>query len=393
MANPITDYFVQDPQRLVGEIYYLNRKRGRLSAMMEKGEAPEGMGANYQTLLWDRSGIASDLTWTAVQPNTPGTNPNTCNPNPLTVNSANTVYNYSMIQTLIRSQQICMQDVRIAYQYKDQVTNIRNNFKELVVDAWEDQDKQQFFNLPGHKIVANAALTDYYQAADFGTALPTSQLTAGIMRNLYEQLDRDAGGEEPVAQVAGAAQYPMLCSSEQYNAVIQQDQAIRQDIRYAQMGEGSVAWLMQSWNVDRAYAGFLLTIDNKMPRWDFNTSNGTWVSRPYYTYVSATNGLQAVVNPAYQNAAYEDVYIFLKETIRRDMPRPFATGGADTRFNPVNFNGDILWQNILNEDTNPLGLVGRYYAALLATWKPMKPQYSYVIRCQRCSNLTLNQCY
>jgi len=391
--GPLQDYFEQDATRLIGEVYRYMRVVGRLSALMPKGELEEGKGANYQTLVWERSQDASAATWTPVQPNSLTNNPNTCNPAPLQVQPANTVLNYSMYQTLLQSNIICMQDVRIAYNFEEQIMSIRDNFKALIVDVWEYQDKFSFFSLPGHKIVTNSSLTDFYGASDFGPVVPTSKLTAGILRNIYEQLSRDAAGEEPVAMVDGAPQFILLCSPETRGDVIDNDPAVRQDIRYAQMGEGSDGWLLQSWNVDRSYINFLMTIDMKMPRFTFNFGTGQWVQVPYYLPVPATNGQALIVNPAYESAPYEDSYIFLKQTIRRDMPRPFGTGGADTRFNPVNFNGDIIWTNILTPDANPLGLQGSWYAALMAAYKPIKVKYAYVIRHLVCNSAYFQSCY
>jgi len=392
-CDPIESFFVEDPSRLIGEVYRLMRVTGRLSALIQKGEAPEGMGANYQTLLWERSGNPDASVWTDVQPNSLTADPSTCNPAPDDVNPANTVYNYGLQQTLTRSNKLCMQDVRLAWQYQDQIMGIRDNFKADIVDKWEIRDKKKYFEIAGHKIVCNAALTDYQNQTDFGTALPTSRLTAGILRNVYEQLSRDAAGEEPVAMVRGAAQFILLTSPESQEDVIQQDPAVRQDIRYAQMGEDTDAWLLNTWNVDRAFAGFLFTIDLKMPRFDFDFGNARYVERPYYRSVPATNGDKLVVNPAYQTAAYEDSYVFVKQAVRRDMPRPFGTGGSDASFNPVNFNGDIVWRNILNEECNPLGLIGRYYAPMMAAYKPIKPQFGYILRHLRCSSYYLSSCY
>lgn len=391
--SAIEDFFVQDPTRLVGEVLKLMRVVGRMSPLMAKGEAPEGMGANYQTLLWERSANGEEAVWTDVQPNTLTTDPNTCNPDPLIFDVGNTIYNYGLEQSLVKSREICMQDVRIAYNSKDQVMGVRDDFKQGIVDAWEERDKMKYFALPGHKIVANAALTDYYGASDFGTAIPTSRLTAGILRNIYEQLIRDAGGEEPVAISKGAAAFVLLISPEASEGVLQADPSVRQDIQYAQMGEGEDGWLMRSWNVDRVYAGFLFTNDVKMPRWDFNYGTGAWIRRPFYVRVAATNGTKLIPNPAYRTAAFEDTYVFVKQAVRRDMPKPFGSGGSQMTFDPVNFNGEILWKNIPNETTNPLSLTGRYYAPMMAAYKPLKPEYSYIIRSLRCDDLYLSSCY
>jgi hypothetical protein len=394
MADPISDYFVSDASRLVGEVYKLMRVTGRMSALVMKGEAPEGMGFNFQTVLWDRSTAGSQAVWSPILGSGVSSLGNDCDLNPLVCNPANTIYNYNMIQTRLKSNELCMSDVRAGYQFEEQVMAIRDNFKALIVDVWEDQDKLAFFQLPGHKIVVNSAMTDYYGQSDFGSALPTSRMTGGTLRYLYQLLVRDAAGEEPVAYRDAAPLFTMLLGPEAQQDIIQNDPSVRQDIRYAQMGEGSDAWLLQTWNVDRDYAGFLLTVDVKMPRWTFNYATGQYVSVPYYISVPATNGSMLIPNPAYLNAPYEDAYIWMKQTYRRDMPKPFGSGGADARFNPVNMNGEVYWKNTLTFDnTNPLGLKGLWWSQLSAAYKPIKPSYAYVVRHLICSVNYLLSCY
>lgn len=394
MPESINDSFVQDQSRLLGEVNMLKRLKGRMSALMDKGTAEEGVGFNYQSLLHDRSTSADSAIWTSVQANNGSLSPpNTCEPAYLDCGSASTVYNYQMIQTATRSNQLCMLDVRAAYNFQEQVMATRNNFRDLIVDMWERQDKTAFFQLPGHKLVANAALTDYFGQTDFGGALPTSRMTAGIMHYIYNWQNRNAGGEEAVAMKDGAAQFIMIMSSEQQQGVIQNDPAVRQDIRFAQMGEGEAGWLLQSWNVDRPYAGFMTVIDDKMPRWNYNYGTAQYVEVPFYAQAATTVGTKIYPNPAYAAAAYEDVYVWMKETIRRDMPKPFGSGGSDAKFNPVNFNGEINWVNERSNNDNPLGLLGRWIARLAAQYRPGKPIYAWTIRVQNCSVAYLSPCY
>ncbi len=109
VPNPIQDYFVQDASRLVGEVLMLMRVTGRMSALVQKGEAPEGMGLQLSRLS---SGTAPPR---LILPSGPQYRPTLwvptrtlCDPVPLECDPANTIYNYQLIQTRLKSNELCM---------------------------------------------------------------------------------------------------------------------------------------------------------------------------------------------------------------------------------------------------------------------------------------------
>jgi len=314
---------------------------------------------------------------------------NNCVPTPDTVSPASTLLSYNAQAKLIKSAPICVDDVRNAYMYKEQVAAINDNFTAEIVDNWEDRDKYWFYTYSGTKLIANSALTS--GTSTMPATAPTSIPTQSMLDIIYQRLVLDGAGVKAYATSGGAPMFTAIMSMGAHQAIVARNTEVRQDIRYAEMGEGQKAQLLQSWSIDRAYGGFLHLIDNRMPRYDF--VDGAWVQRAYYTTASATVGTKAIVNPDYINAEYEDIYIWHPDVVMRQMPRPLSSVGSGTSFDPVKWNGDVVWRNIPSETENPLGNIGRYWAALKAAYKPAMTNYGYILRAKRCSNVTTLTCY
>lgn len=386
-ASPLDNFYEYDASRIEGEIYEQQRVTGRVSALIEKQELPDGMGYNFNTVRYERSIQTGGNDWVDVVAEN-GT-VNNCVPTPNTVSPASTLLSYNAQAKLINSNKICVDDVRNAYMYKEQVAAIRDNFMAEIVDTWEDRDKYWYFTYAAHKIVANSTLTE-------GSAsMPATPATTGpnqqILDQIYQRIIMDGGGKQSYAMSDGTPLITAVMSMAAHQSLITQSPEVRQDIRYAEMGEGAKAQLLQSWNIDRAYGGFMHIIDNRMPR--YNLVGGVWVEQAFYTTSAATVGTKATVNPSYLSAQYEDCYIFHPKVVLRQMPRPLSSVGSGTTFDAVKWNGDVVWRNILNETENPLGNWGRYWAALKAAYKPAMTNLGYVIRFQRCNNVTLSNCY
>lgn len=156
-ATPLDNYFSQDASRIEGEVYKIQRAKGRVSALIDKAELPDGMGYNFSTVVTKRSGATGGSGWIDVSQEDGSVN--NCVPNPSTVAPAATVLNYNAQQRLIFSNDICFEDARAGYNFQDQVANIRENFVAEIVDIWEDRDKLAYFANAGHKIVFNSSLT------------------------------------------------------------------------------------------------------------------------------------------------------------------------------------------------------------------------------------------
>ncbi len=388
-ATPLDNFFQQDSSRLEGEINELQRNTGRLSALMEKGILPDGMGYNFNSVLYQRSTPTGGAGWQDVAVENGSLN--NCVPDPSIIAPASALFSYNAQAKLMRSVNICFEDARRGYLFQEQVAAIQDNIVAQVVDEWEDRDKYWYFRTAGHKIINNEALTETTNGTTMPATVPTFKANADVMQTIYTRMVQDGGKKYAYAMLDGAPLFTAIMSMERKYDIIKGNAATREDFRWAEATMGNAATLLKSWNVDRPYGGFLYVLDDRMPRYDF--VDGTWVERPYYNSTASTIGQAANVSTAYQNAAYEDIYFWHPKVVERQVPKPLGSVGSGTTGMAVNWNGDVVWRNILSVTENPLGNIGQYWAPLQAAWKPKIPQYGYILRVLRCTNNTGSGCY
>lgn len=388
MADALDQYFISDASRIQGKIERIMRARGRVSALMQKETLPDGIGFNFSTVVVKRSnGVGGG--WQAVA--TPDGTGNNCVPTATVVSPAMTQLSYSAYQTRVDSADICFTDLRAAYDAKDQLAGIHDNFEGNIVDTWENQDKALFFQNAGHKIVFNASLTETTNGTTMPAVVATSTINQGLLDVLYNRIVQDGGDMETYAKSQGAPIIPAILSMEAHRTIVKGDDSIRNDFRWADSGKGVAgATLLQSWGIDRTWGGFMHVIDVKMPRYDF--VDGAWVERPFYTTQATTIGDEAIVNPAYEAAEFEDLYLWNPNVVTRQVPKMPTSFGSGSSAKAVNYNGAVQWLNILDKTLNPYGTIGFYSSLLYAAYKPKKTQYGFAVRFKRCPNVVTTDC-
>lgn len=388
MAAPnINQWFLEDPSRILGKVEQVMRNKGRVSALMKKSTLPTGHGFNFSSIITNRS-TKTGGGWVDI--NTPDGSGTNCVVPASTVAPSRTQFTYRARETVLFSEKICLDDATAGYNFREQVATDRDNFVGNVVDTWEDEDKAQFITTSDHKIILNSSFTE----SGFGAAIPnsaaTSQITQDFLDKIYIQIIQDGGGEEPYARKNGAALLPLVISFEGSKQIQKNDATVREDIRFAEQGEGDVARLLNTWSVDRAFGGFMHIIDTKMPRYNF--VGGAYVEVPYYTTQATTIGNEAIVNPAYHNAGYEAAFVWHPDVVHRQVPGAVSSIGSDATGRAWNFNGDIQWLNIPNETDNPFSNIGFWAARLKAAYRPVKPRYGYVLIYKRCPGIASVAC-
>lgn len=388
MAAPhINQWFLEDPSRILGKVEQVMRNKGRVSALMKKSTLPTGHGFNFSSIITNRS-TKTGGGWVNV--NTPEGTGTNCIVPASTVAPSRTQYVYNARETVLFSQKICLDDATAGYNFREQVATDRDNFVGNVVDTWEDEDKAQFIKVSDHKIVLNSSFTESGTGNPLPSAEATSQISQDFLDKMYIQIIQDGGGEEPYARKNGAALLPLIISFEGSRQIQKGDSTVREDIRFAEQGEGDVARLLNTWSVDRAMGGFMHIIDTKMPRYNF--TNGAYVEVPYYSTKESTIGDEAIVNPAYHNAPFEAAFIWHPDVVQRQVPGAVASVGSDATGRAWNFNGDVQWLNIPNETDNPFSNIGFWAARLKAAYRPVKPRYGYVLIYKRCPGIASVAC-
>jgi hypothetical protein len=376
----INDYFATEALRMEGEIAEVGRYVSPISTVMEKGVAPDGMGFNYQSIVNERT-TPSDYTWQELQAN--DGSGNTCVPTPSTILPARSIKDWSLEQIAFNSNQICIEDIRRSYNRQQQAEGDRDNFRNNIIDVWEQKDRSEYVRWSRWKYVLAPGLPYTDQSELFPAVEATSPLTAQALRTVRNRIIRDGGGKRgSYAKQDGAPVFLVFMSSEQQEGILLRDTEVRQDYRWADPKA-----LLAPFGMNRTYQGWYHMIDDKMPRYDF--VDGEWVERPFYTNQATTIGNSAELSSAYESAGFEDVIVWHPEVVKRMVPRPMATGGAGTTFDPINYAGEIRWVNFPSDSTeyrNVDGNTGYFRARLTAGYRPAVTRYGYTLRVKRCNN-------
>ena len=136
--------------------------------------------------------------------------------------------------------------------------------------------------------------------------------------------------------------------------------------------------LLKPLGVERSHKGFYHIIDPFPKRWTYTTSegDGTWTEVTPYTTAGA-------IDPAYEQAEYEDVVIFHQDVMESLVPKPIGSAGSGTKFSPQSYRGKFDFLNIKDRNENPDGTWGYFRGILSNAAKPVKSQYAYIIRAVR----------
>jgi hypothetical protein len=388
MSIPLIDStYATEALRMQGGVKKLGVYQAKISKLIRKGKMPSGTGFNWQALVYNRTLPTTSPVWSAVQANDGSTN--SCQVSPHLISSSFNIHNYSAFQTAFRSEDICATDAWASYEVVQQTEKNMQNFEENIEAAWQQRDREMYTLSCRWKYVATNSLNRTVDSAEFPLIAPTAPISADLMQEFYTRQERMGGANDggAYAMDQGAPVFMVLASSEAIRQLIRTDTEVRQDYRFAEEGMGDKATLLKSWNINRPYGGFFYAADDRMPRWDL--VDGAWVERPFYENASgAYLGTRADPSLLYENALFEDVQIFHPGVVERQMPPPSSSAGSKTDFKPVDYNGEVVWLNIPNLETNPLQQVGLWYASLRAAYRPELIDYGTVIRVNRCTSTT-----
>jgi hypothetical protein len=376
MAYTIEQQLVTESGRIGPDIYRRTLNMSPWLKLIKQEEFPEEMGQIISVLTYERSLPAYPLTWQNVGQST-GNAGGSCLPPVSEVDWAQTLLQYQLQHTALQSPPLCVNDLRITFQRKEQLTNMMYVLTENSAYAWINRYRDEYTRMAQHQIIVTDGFPDG-AGAGFPLTAPTYTLGQGTLKKFYMKLNRDGGSMNPLDRENGRPVYGLITDAETSENIIKQNADIRQDYRFS----SRVNELLAPLGVERSYGGFFHIVDDLPARWDF--SGGAWVRRYPYVSMPATQGQKAEIDPLYENAAYTDSVIFHNDVMISLVPSPITAPGGNTRFDPVTYRGEFKWLNILHQVDNPDGTIGFFRAIFMQATKPVIPAFGYVLRHLRC---------
>lgn len=123
----------------------------------------------------------------------------------------------------------------------------------------------------------------------------------------------------------------------------------------------------------------------------FYIPDSSHTAGPFITGQGGSLRKRSILNPAYDTAAFEEAFIMHPEVMKSMIPRPLASPGGNTKFDPISYRGDFRFLNIPDRVLNPDGNYGFFRGVLASGSKPCRPEFGYAIMFQRQGNTGIYQ--
>lgn len=379
----ITDILVRESGRFGGDLYTRTFNRSPWTKLVRRGVFPNGLGTQISTLTYERSAPTdAEPTWTTVTV-TDNAEGGACLPPVTKVGIASTTRNYNLARRVLEGPDFCVEDIRFAFQLRDQLEAIIDILADYTMIEWEIRDRHEYLRLVKWKVTAGSMAESTATTAPYFTGCPTSILTQGMLNRWKVKLLRDGAANSALGSDGGSPILTLITDAETSDDLIFRNADIRQDLRWGKSNE-----LLAPFGVEKSYRGFYHLIDMYPIRG--NCLAGTFVEQPAFILSAATKGNKAEVRTEWERANSMVSFIFDPMVFHQLIPEPITNPATKFHFNPVNYMGVWKVQNILDRICNPDGTILYHRGILAAASKPVHPERGVAflhLRCDPALNL------
>ena len=255
--------FTEEAGRIGPEILRRTNTNNAWNALVEQDKFPEGMGSILSSLVYNRA-VFNPATFTPLASSTTPTPadqyPDANTPfQPISVPKSK--FQYQLERADFKSDDICLEDLRFAFEVKQQMTNQLEQLGGAMSDIMTERRRSEYTRLAQHKVIAAVGLPE--DPTDFNNidVLPTTRCTQKILDIFYTRLNRDGAQAASFAKDQGRPVYMVILSSEMENGILLDEPEIRKDFRFSK----EVETLLAPMGIERTYNGFFHMNDDFSP--------------------------------------------------------------------------------------------------------------------------------
>jgi hypothetical protein len=187
--------------------------------------------------------------------------------------------------------------------------------------------------------------------------------------------------------------YPLYIGQEASAQILLQNAELRQDRRFADMGEGDAAMLFKRIGATKVIKNFRHVINLFPPRYSY--ANGAYVRTPTWTMPNGTKGQVATVNPNWRSTTaspYEGAWVLSPWVFTSEILQSIASA-AGLNWSPKNHVGELQFivggKEISTTDCyDPLKKLGAHFGEYWQAPKPIYPVYGAFVIFSRCPGST-----
>ena len=391
-CEAISDQFVREQGRVALGTHRLGLYKDPYLRLVTQSAFPDHMGKTITNVVaqrtiatgsgWEEMGISGD----------PTSADNSCLPPVKKVGYAFDTKTFSLRHQAVESDWICLEDLRTSAFPIDDINNYVKSLADNVNVEWikrYDNDYLSHVNIlsveAGFDSQIGTGVTFSGDAATItGLTAPTSVLTTGVLRQIYDTLYTDNAGDDGDAVTDdGSPVFNVMSDRATIEQLVKINEDIRQDIRWSDRVNDLLGPNGQMLLPKKSYAGYVFH-SRPFPKRFNDGDGGTLVEVAPYITTGAFKGTKAVVNPAYKNAKYTSTVIFHPKAMEWLVPNPNLKVGKAV-YEAQNYRGDFRWLAEYDKHCNPDRNSGYWRAKMACAVKQIFPQWGYYIIHLRCS--------
>lgn len=380
-CEAINDNFQRETGRIALGTHRLGLYKDPYLRFVSQSAFPDNMGAVITNTIAQRT-KATGSGWEDVGISTVSGQDNACLPPVKKVGYAFDQKTFKLRHQAIESDWICLEDVRTSAFPVDDVNNYIKILADNVNVEWIERYDNDYFEVAEHKMVVAPGLPEDDVA--FPSTAPTSVLTPGVLRSIYDNLYQDNAGDDGDAVTDdGSPVFNVFAERATIENLIKLQEDVRQDIRWSDRVNDLLGANGSSLLPRKSYGGFVFHSRPFPKRFNDNGSGG-YTEVPAYVASGATKGTKYVINPAYKTAKYTSTVVFHPKAMEWLVPNPNVKVGKLV-YDAQNYRGDFKWINEYDKTCNPDKNSGYWRAKMACAVKQVFPQFAYYILHLRCN--------
>jgi hypothetical protein len=392
-CESINDNFQRETGRIALGTHRLGLYKDPYLRLVSQSAFPDHMGAIIKNTIAQRT-IATGSGWEDVGVTGVSGETNSCLAPVKKVGYAFDQKDFRLRHQAVESNWICLEDVRTSAFPIDDVNNYIKILADNVNVEWikrYDNDYLANVNILSveagfdTQIGTGVAFTNDL-ATITGLTAPTSVLTTGVLRQIYDTLYTDNAGDDGDAVTDdGSPVFNVMSDRATVEQLVKLNEDIRQDIRWSDRINDLLGPNGNMLLPKKSYAGYVFH-SRPFPKRFNDGAEGALVEVPPYVSAGASvNGqTKYVVNPAYKNAKYTSTVIFHPKAMEWLVPNPNLKVGK-LSYDAQNYRGDFRWINEFDKTCNPDKNSGYWRAKMACAVKQIYPQWGYYLIHLRCS--------
>lgn len=393
----VTEQLLYETGRLIEPMFQRTARKRPIIRLASKtrGAWMNGRGVTVGAVTFERSfpALTGDG-WTTIAPSD-GDSVNACLPPSETVSFGQTTRTYSPKHYAVNSPRFCIRDINFGWQFEEFMSKVNDSLSQVSEWVWYRRYTQDYFDNAGHKLTLSKTAGVQDSSSAYNTSnLPTANLSQGVLDNIYFQLYMEAGDKPSGIDVdTGAPVFTLITDAATSKHIVNDNPALRTDMRYAYMGKGEMTPILPGMEYKRRqFGGFIHEID-PYPR-HFIYSGGAYVEVAPFIASSTTSGTQWNLNPSYLAAPFMESIVWHENNVQELAVNTMNNPAPGWNFQPNSWMGDFTPRNILHETCNPDGDIVFMRALFASAAKPVNPYVGYTILHSRCGyDQDLRNCY